>query len=263
MRSRIFFAAIAAFWLVMNGLLWRSQSAAHSQIGSAVPVAVVWSKILTAPDNSSLDIYDHDKKTGFCQWTATVGSAAQALDHRLSDDYAPDGMVAEPTGYELSVNGNAAIFGTNRVRFDAQIRLSTNEAWQDFRLTTKVRPTTVEIHAVAAAQKILIKVNNEDGAWQRSLKFSDFEHPGALLAEFGVPDFPGVDGAASQAVAVGIHWEAHEDWMNFGHSRVRVYRLETEFLGQRIRIFTSRIGEILWVDAPNKITLRNEAFSHF
>ena len=42
MRYRIFFAAIAGFWLVMNFLLWRSQSGAHSQIGSAVPVEVVW-----------------------------------------------------------------------------------------------------------------------------------------------------------------------------------------------------------------------------
>ncbi len=69
MRSRIFFAAIAGFWLVMNYLLWRSQSAAHTAIGSEVPPEIVWDKILTAPDNSSLEIYDHDQKIGFCHWT--------------------------------------------------------------------------------------------------------------------------------------------------------------------------------------------------
>jgi hypothetical protein len=262
MRSRIFFAAIAGFWLVMNFLLWRSQSAAHSQIGSAVPVAVVWDKILTAPDNSSLNIYDRERKIGFCQWTATIGNAAQALDERLSEDYAPDGLIPEPTGYDLGLNGNAEIFGTNRVRFDAQVRLSTNEAWQDFRLTARVRPTAVDIHAIAAAQRVMVKVNSDEGAWQRAMKFSELEHPEALLAEFGVPDFPGLDSAAGQTVAAGLHWQAHEDWLNIGHSRARVYRLETEFLGQPIRVFTSRAGEILWVDGPNKITLRNEAFSH-
>lgn len=262
MRSRIFFAAIAAFWLVMNCLLWRSQSAAHSQIGSAVPVAVVWDKILTAPDNSSLNVYDHERKIGFCQWTATIGAAAQALDQRLSADYAPDGLNPEPTGYDLGLNGNADLFGTNRVRFDAQLRLSTNETWQDFRLTARVRPTTVELHAIAAAQKLVVKVNNGDGAWQRVLKFSEFDHPESLLEEFGVPDVPGLGVMANQAVAAGVHWQAHEDWLAIGHSKARVYRLETEFLGQPIRIFTSRAGEILWVDGPNKITLRNEAFSH-
>ena len=77
MRSRIFFGLIAGFWLVMNFLLWRSQSLAHNQIGSAIPVEIVWDKILTAPDNSSLDIYDHDKKVGFCHWVPVVGGAAQ------------------------------------------------------------------------------------------------------------------------------------------------------------------------------------------
>ena len=241
----------------MNGLLWRSQSDAHSRIGSAIPVQIVWDKILTAPDNSSLDIYDHGKKTGFCQWTATVGSAAQALNKSLSEDYAPDGLIPQPSGYGLSLDGNAAIFGTNRVRFEMQIRLSTNETWQDFRLSAKMRPTAVDIHAIAATRKIMVKFNGEDGNWQRTLKFSDVEHPESLMEEFGVPELPFLAATANQAAATGMQWQAHEDWMQFGHSKVRVYRLETEFLGQRLRIFTSRAGEILWVDAPNEVTMRN------
>jgi hypothetical protein len=271
MRSRIFFAAITWFWLVMNLLLWRSQSGAHSQIGSAVPVKVVWDKILTAPDNSSLDIYDHDKKTGFCQWTATAGSAAQALNQSLAEDYAPDNLSPQPSGYGLSLDGNTAIFGTNRVRFEMQLRLSTNQTWQDFRFTAKMRPAAWDIHAIAAAQKIMVKVNGDGGSWQRTLKFSDFQHPEALLEEFGVAGLPGFAGAANLPLqkdsitqaAAAMQWQAHEDWMQFGHSRVRVYRLETEFLGQRLYIFTSRAGEILRVEAPDNLTLRNEAFSHF
>ena len=52
--------------------------------------------------------------------------------------------------------------------------------------------------------------------------------------------------------------------MQFGHSNVRVYRLETERSSDmHLYIFTSRVGEILWVEAPNKLTFRNEAFNHF
>ncbi len=271
MRSRIFFAAIAGFWLVMNFLLWRSQSGAHSQIGSAIPVEVVWDKILTAPDNSSLDIYDHEKRTGFCQWMATVGGAAQALNQSLSKDYAPDGLIPQPSGYELSLEGNTAMFGTNRVRFEMHLRLSTNQTWQDFRFTAKMRPMVWDIHAIAAARKIMVKVNGDGGSWQRTLKFSDFQHPESLLEEAGGNDFAGFAGAANLPLqkdsitqaAAGLQWKAHEDWMQFGHSRVRVYRLETEIFGQRLSILTSRAGEILWVEAPNKLTFRNEAFSHF
>jgi hemolysin-activating ACP:hemolysin acyltransferase len=271
MRSRIFFAVIVGFWLVMNLLLWRSQSAAHSRIGSAVPAAIVWDKILTAPDNSSLDIYDHGKKTGFCQWMAVAGGAARALNQTLSRDYAPDGLMPQPGGYELSLAGDAAIFGANRVRFEMQLRLSTNQTWQDVHFAARMRPTVWDIHAIAAAQKIMVKVEGDGGRWQRTLKFSDLQHPESFLEEIGGDDFADFAGAASLLLqkdaitqaAAGLRWEAHEDWMPFGHSRVRVYRLETELFGQRLRLFTSRAGEILWVEAPNQLTLRNEAFSHF
>jgi hypothetical protein len=268
MRSRIFFAAITGFWLVMNFLLWRSQSGAHSEIGSAIPAKIVWDKILTAPDNSSLEIYDHDKKIGFCHWAATVGNAGQALHHSLAEDYEPEGLIPQPSGYGLNLEGNTAIFSTNRARFEMHLLLSTNQSWQDFSFNARMRPAALEIHAIAAAQKITIKVNDSAGAWQRTLKFSDFQHPESLLAEFGGVDALGVAGAAGLPLpkdsilqaAAGIHWDAHEDWMQFGHSKVRVYRLETQFFGQHLSIFTSRVGEILWVDAPNQLTLRNEAF---
>jgi hypothetical protein len=271
MRSRIFFAAIAGFWLVMNVLLWRSQSGAHSQIGSAVPVEIVWDKILTAPDNSSLEIYDHGKKTGFCQWMATAGGAARALNQSLSKDYAPDGLNPQPGGYGLSLEGDMAIFGTNRVRFEMRLRLSTNQTWQDFRFIAKMPPTLWDIHAIAAARKIMVRVNGDGGSWERTLKFADFQHPESLLEEVGGGDLPGLAGAANLPLqkdsitqaAAGLRWEAHEDWMQLGHSRVRVYRLETEFFGQRLCLFISRAGEILWVEAPNQLTFRNEAFSRF
>jgi hypothetical protein len=271
MRSRIFFAAIVGFWVVMNSLLWRSQSSAHSKIGSAIPVEVVWDKILTAPDNSSLDIFDHEKNIGVCHWVATVGNATQALNQSLSEDYEPDGLIPQPSGYELNFEGNTAIFSTNHVSFKMHLLLSTNQVWQDFRLTAKMRPTFLDIHAIAASQKIMVKVNGDDGVWQKTLKFSDFEHPEALLGELGLGDGLGFLGAATLPLqkesitqaAAGLQWEAHEDWMQFGHSKVRVYRLETEILGQHLYIFTSRAGEILWVEAPNKVTLRNAAFSHF
>jgi hypothetical protein len=56
-----------------------------------------------------------------------------------------------------------------------------------------------------------------------------------------------------------MQWEAHEDRMKFGQSYMRVYRLDSFFLGQRVELVVSRIGEILWVDLPFKISLRNQA----
>ena len=174
----------------MNFLLWRSQSAAYSGIGSAIPVDVVWGKILTAPDDSSLEIYDDEKKIGFCEWRAIVGSVSRVMNQSLSEDYEPDGLIPQPSGYSLSFDGNTMTFGTNHINFEMHLLLSTNQTWQDFHLTAKMRPTVWDIHAIAAARKITVKENGDDGSWEKTLKFSDLQHPDTLLEEFGGADAP-------------------------------------------------------------------------
>src|SRR5690242_10602303 len=104
----------------MNVLLWNSQSE-RSQIGSGVPAEIVWQKILTAPEKSSLEILHNGKKIGFCRWLANVGSSPLSSGRVSSEDFQPDGMIEKLTGYTLDLEGNAAIEGTtNRLRFDCQ-----------------------------------------------------------------------------------------------------------------------------------------------
>ena len=270
MRSRIFFLTIAGFWVVMNYLLWRSQWGAHSGIGSAVPVGVVWEKILTAPDSSSLEIYDHDKKIGFSHWIATVGNSPIASTKNLSEDDVPEGMVGQVTGYSLDFEGNSFWPESNRIRFEAGLTLSTNREWKDFRLHVNLRPTVWDVRASAASEKVVVHVNDPDGSWQKTFKFADLQDPEALLGDFGGGYALGLLGGAglplqkdSLPKLAVLNWQAHEDWMQVGHSKVRVYRLETQFFGQHVFLFISRVGEILRVELPNKIALRNEAFGHF
>jgi hypothetical protein len=270
MPSKLFFLGITVFWVVMNYLLWRSQFGPHSGIGNAVPVAVVWDKILTAPDNSSLEIYDHEQKLGNCHWAANVGHSPLSENENISDDYSPEITVEAVTRYTLSFDGNTMIPGSNRLRFDFLITLSTNHEWQDFHLSVRMRDMSWDIRATAATEKLLIKGDNDGNNWQKTLSFSDLRDPEKLFGDFGGGPFVALLGSAlplqkdafSQA-ASSIQWQAHDDWINFGHSKARAYRLETEILGRHIYIFVSRIGEILWVEFPNKITLRNDAFSHF
>lgn len=271
MRSRIPFLAIVAFWLVMNCLLWRSQWGAHSRIGNEVPVEVVWDKILTAPDNSSLEIYDHENKIGNCHWTANVGNSPLSENKNISDDYEPDTTTAPMRRYTLNLDGNTLLPDSNRVRFDFNIVLSTNRAWQDFHLSIRMRSISWDVRASAATEKIDVKMDDDVGSVVKTLKFSDLRDPSALLGDFGGASALGLLGGvalpfqkdSAPELASGIRWQAHEDWVNFGHSKARAYRLETEILGRHVYVFVSRVGEILWVEFPNKITVRNDAFSRF
>jgi hypothetical protein len=271
MRSRIFFLAVLSFWLAMNGLLWRSQWGAHSRIGSAVPAEVVWEKILSAPDASSLGIYDHTNKVGLCHWIANVGNSPLASNKILADDYAPDGKGEQVTGYSLAFEGSATLANTNRIRFEATLELASNRAWRNFHLRVSLRPRVWDVRAAAAAEKLVLKVEDSNGSWQRTLNFSDRRDPEAMWSEMGgtgVLSLLAGDGwtpsqESLSGLAGAVEWQAHEDWIQVGHNKARAYRLETEFLGRHIYLFTSRVGEILWVEFPDKITLRNEAFEHF
>ncbi|HYG35772.1 MAG TPA: hypothetical protein VEC99_13360, partial [Clostridia bacterium] len=78
------------FWVTMNVLLWRAEYGNHATTGSAIPAHVVWEKILTAPDSSSLTILHNGKKIGFCHWLTSIG---EDLSKMKPDDAAPEGMV--------------------------------------------------------------------------------------------------------------------------------------------------------------------------
>jgi len=80
MLSRITLIALALFWLCMNVLLWRAEFGGRDSAASTVPAAVVWNKMLTAPDSSSLTVLHHGKKVGFCHWVTSVGEELASMN---------------------------------------------------------------------------------------------------------------------------------------------------------------------------------------
>ena len=263
MRARIFFWSVTAFWLGMNFLLWRSEVGGHSLFGSALPPASVWEKILTAPDNSKLDIFDHDVKTGYGSWTA--GADGPQLSSRILDpDYRPAASSAKAPGYTLNFEGSLLYKGTNQVRYLVSIALDTNKVWKDFHFHATVRPRTFDLRASAEQQRLYLTVDDGGAPWTRFWTFAELRDPQALLGEVGGTfalgvlsvnqSLPGVAGS-------GIEWQAHEDHLRVGGSKMPAYRLDTYLLGQKVEIYVSLVGEILQVDLPRKISLRNEAIN--
>jgi hypothetical protein len=128
MYFRIALAVVTLFWGTMTFLLWRAEYGDRNQAGNAVPLEVVWKKILTAPDNSTLDIYHKGKKAGFCRWAATVGEDPRARKG-VVDGQPPEGMVTRPTGYRLDLDGNLnETEDISRVHFNLELKLSNPRA---------------------------------------------------------------------------------------------------------------------------------------
>lgn len=270
MTSRITFLVLTLFWLTMTYLLWRSEYIGHNQLGSAVPTELVWRKILTAPDNSSLDILHNGKKVGYCRWTANIGQDL-AVGRILTDD-APEDTTAPPiASYKLNLEGNVLLNDNgSRLRFDTELRLTTNQAWQGLDIRLNMRPNVWEVHTITSEETVHFVTQDKSGRYERVFKYADLQNPQALLQDFDIPalgllgmlsPFPHSQNAtpAMPPLSLGLDWKARNDWIEIGHTSVRAYRLEAVVLERyRMRIIVSAVGEILRVDLPDGWQLVND-----
>src|SRR5512136_508398 len=98
MLTRAALMVLTLFWLAMNVLLWRSEFGPRNPMGSVVPVEAVWRKILTAPDDSALEIRHRGKKIGFCHWAANLGRE-RATGKTLAEEALPEGSIERLSCY--------------------------------------------------------------------------------------------------------------------------------------------------------------------
>lgn len=256
MTARLTFAAIAGFWAVMNVLLWRTEFGADSG-GTPVPVALVWRKILTAPDASSLSVFQNGEPTGYCEFATSVGMAMAAVD---SDRPPPEGFVHR-AGYLVHLAGNVQLDDfTNRLKFDGQVEFAKPSEWRELTLKISSRLALVEIHSAATNRSLHLKITSNGAVLERDLALADLQRPEALarelLGEFagpllGAADLP--DFSALPA-ASGLEWAATRTRAKIGAEYVPVYRLQTAVLGRNITVDVSTLGELLHVQLPGNLT---------
>jgi hypothetical protein len=265
MIPRLTFLSITAFWIAMNALLWRAEYGSHGT-GVSVPVDLVWRKILTAPDASSLTVYQDGQKTGFCEFSTSVEQAMAALDE---DKLPPEGIVAR-AGYQIRFDGNVSLGEfTNRLTFNGHLQFSSVRAWRELNLKLSSHFATVEIHSVAADQTVHLKINSDGVVIEHDFTFADLQNPNALLRalaeNFGGGPLSGLDWPAVPqtpvALAGNLRWEAHHERLMMGREPVSAYRLETRVLDHPIVINVSTLGEILRIELPGGVTVTLDEWS--
>jgi len=260
MIPRITFLLIAAFWVAMNALLWRAEYSSHGT-GVRVPAALVWQKILTAPDISSLDVFQDGQRTGFGE---LFTSAEQEMANLNEGEPPPAGIVSR-AGYQIHFHGNVSLGDlTNRLTFSGQLNFSHRREWREFNLRLASHFGAVEIHSLAAEQNVHLKIIGNGVSTERVLSFDDLQNPSTWLRSLAGPVMQnegewtaGLDLSAvpqtTTMLAQSIHWEAHRDRLTIGREPVPVYRLETRVLDHPIVIYVSTLGEILRVELPGGV----------
>jgi len=270
--KRLYFPLVTLFWVTMNVLLWRSEMGRAREAGSPVPAPLVWNKMLTAPDDSSLQIFYQGRKLGHCRWAPNVG-AELATGKTGTEDYEVEGRVRKPSGYTVDLDGSALVGEPpQRLRFNCHANFDTNHVWRQMSLRLTMRPNVLEIRADDAAQTLAVRLDSQNSVWQRTFTFAELARPETLLGAFGGPLALGwlADAAreagpvAPKQLALGLNWQARNDWLKIGHTEARVYRLQARLLDKYQAVLVlSRVGEILRVELPNGLMLVNEALGNF
>ncbi len=265
MLARVAFLALTGFWLVMNVLLWRAEYGAGPALGSTVPPQLVWDKILTAPDSSSLTIFRRGKKIGFCHWTTSVGEDLARLS---STEAAPEGMVRKIRGYRLELSGNVMLSEpSDRLRFDSHLSLGADRDWKEFAVRLNWHTDSWEVRSLAAQQSVHFRWQQEQEKFERVFSFAELAHPENLIQEFAGPVAAGALSGLGLGQAParaglsngGMDWAARFEHVKLGHASVRVYRLELKVLAHFTAVvFVSRVGEILRMELPDGIVLTND-----
>lgn len=274
MRYRFFLFLVTVFFVTMNVLLWHSEFGGGGQVGSTVPLELVWEKILTCPDNSFLEIRHKGRKVGHAHWAANLGEDPSA-NKVTADELPPEGMIKQLTGYRLDFDGGVSIDPLSRLGFNTRLVLDTNQNWQEFHLTLKLKPFLWQVRASEPLQNVILTSEDDDGHSERTFTFADLRNPDKLLADVGGAALPaalaafGVRWPAQGAgrtnnMALGLEWQARNDWLRVGSNPVRVYRLEAQLFDRyRAALFVSPVGEILRVELPDEIVLMNEGLMNF
>jgi hypothetical protein len=268
MISRGVFLLIAAFWIAMNVLLWRAEYGSRSR-GTPVPLDLVCRKILTAPDASSLSVYQDGQRMGFCEFSTSVEQQMAELDE---DQPPPEGFAAR-AGYQIRLTGNVP-FGdfTNRVKFDGHVKFSPHREWRELNLKLSTHFAIAEIYSLATNRTVSLQITNmEDrSSFSRVFAFQELQNPNTLLQTLGQNsgdgglasgwDWPFLPPGAVLPVQA-ISWEAQRVRLTKGHEAVSAYRLKTSVLGQPIVIYVSTLGEILRVELPGGVTAALDEWS--
>jgi len=263
MLSRLTFLGIVVFFVAMNVILWRAE---YGALGgdTPVPFELVWRKILTAPDASSLSVYQGRERMGYAEFSTSVGQSMAALDE---DKLPPEGLVKK-AGYQVHLAGNVALGDfTNRLKFDGRVLFDSTRKWKEFNLKITSRLAVVELHSVETNQTVHVKIGGEALALERDFTFADLQSPNTLVRAFAgnfadallgpmeLPDLIPADAAQN------VSWDARRTRVRIGTEAVPVYRLETTALGHTVVVDVSTLGEILRVELPGDISARIDEWS--
>jgi len=267
MASRLTVAVLGVFWAVMTVLLWWAEYGPMRFKGTPVAPEMVWQKVLTSPDSSSLAIIHRGERIGFCHVVATVAGVAGT--GKVSPP--PEGMVRHVGGYQLDATGSLHPPDSDlRLRFSIRLLLTPEHEWSALQVELVSRPTTIEASVEFEQGLLNLSVNNPELRFQRSLRLAEVGSAEALIQEIlgpvatFIPDLSpfSLEAVSLPGLGLDLEWVAATDQFKFRQASVPAYRLSARlFEDSSVVLIISRAGEILRVELPDDMVWINDALT--
>ena len=239
-----------------------------------MPAEGVVEKILTSPDNSSLEIQYKGERQGFARWSANIGEDFSANQRFTKDKQVLEGMISKLESYSVDCDGSfSPPDSTNRYSFYFGMEFSTNQTWQSLQLRVNQRPDSWSLRANKELRQITFDIRGRDYVLTEDITFDEIQNPAALFQRLGIPyagmllqsamqgmNLQGDSKTSFNELAEGsVRIKAYNDTVSLHHSRVRVHRLEISILDQyQVNMIVSRVGELFLVELPYGIRLVND-----
>ncbi|MBL6765333.1 MAG: hypothetical protein ISQ14_10285 [Verrucomicrobiae bacterium] len=287
MLKRLTLILITGFWLMMNYLLWQRDFQAADIAAAKIPIDVVWKKMLRSADDSFLYVFHGDRRIGDLRWNTEVvdfvyagpGSATDTnqppIPEEIAAEYQAEGMVKNPMNYTVEIRSGRVVLDQpiGQVRYELMAGFSTNNSWDRFDIVLWQKENRIQFTASQTNELAVLNLRMDGTEFRREIPLKDFNDPqrlatalfgplpisdfaGGLLSGLGPGANTGMD--MTRLIKLGMRWDARQDWLHVGHSKLRTYSI-TLFLPENrsIRVHISRSGEILRVMLPGDYELRN------
>jgi hypothetical protein len=263
MTRKITFATLFVFWLGMNYLLWNTEYGGGKRAGSSIPVALVWEKMLKAPDSSALEIAHRDKKLGFLRWMPNISEELGTSETQPEEDPV-EGRIQKTTGYSVDIEGSVVLVSiSNHLRGNVHIEFGRDFQWITFHVQAQLKSGSIELDSRAADRNLKLKFVSPGFTVEHTFTEAELQNPASLLESLELPaallPFIQPSPAVPALHPANPAWQAFNDTIRYGHNTVHVYRLSAKLWDRfEISLIVSRAGEILRVELPNNLTLKND-----
>ncbi len=270
MRTKILITLSLIFWGVMNLMLLKSEFRPTGEEGSRVPVSLVAEKILTSPDNSTLEIRMGKKRIGIARLYANIAEK----EKRRANQEALEGMIREADYYSLDIDGtvNLSTEGGTSYLYYLGMVYDTDLNWEVIRFRLSQRPYIWEFEANSTNKTLLIITRDRENTTTQQYTFEELSKPDKLISDLYGPFLGGILGEAIEpwtnnrtnkvtSLADQVHFEARNAFLEMHGARTRIYKLKLKAFDKYDATLTvSRVGEIIHGDLPMDIQLIYDEF---